>query len=782
MSAVVIIIIICIILIGGGAFGYMTIMKKKEAEEKLRKANENIITSSEDNKLSLFNLAISDGADLDFRDNEGNNALMIASKKGNSKIVKKYLELISKKNKDLINKRSSSTTYTPLMYAAENDHLNIVKLLINKKINSKMICNINLITRSSKQNEDTALSMALKYKNIDISKFLINNNSIKLDIENKNGDIALLIALKKNLELELVSNIIDKCSDDDLKHENKDGEDALFLAVNQNKQKYVEILFKKFEKTTQKDIFYEFFTSKEYDNKTLYEIAKLNKNSEIAQLLAEKFTDFLFKKFYDKVVNNDPSKLVRNGLDVNKLYKINGEDLYLLDVIINAYVINDDSNPDILLKTLKYLISNDLNYKKKIIPSQDMEYNILMILSTQKKFNDVSKYLFNLDKDLAYEKLININGSYKKNLDTLQIMMTIPNSLDDNIDLFKILYNDEKCDKEEIYKFYVNDDERETTLLKLAIEKGKYEIVKEIVNNTSKKYIFHVGSNDQKDNALQLALERNERYNDAGSNILYEEISKIYVEKLDMDVKFGNALSSGSVEEFKESMEYFGYDINMEYPIHNNEDNHKSTLLHLAIESGHSDLVNYILENGFENINFKAYTNAYQNHKTTPLFLALLTNNDLIAENILKLDNINVNEKLKFQGSGDMAYSYIMLCLMYGLDKPAELIIKNPSYDIEKNNDDLVFAVNFNNPTVIQFLLDKGLDPNKKETGMFNASAIEKAEQKNLITIVNLLKSYKINTSATTPPVTETFDQSYLKKNNFIPNIKYRYYNVFLEE
>merc|ERR1712172_404570 len=85
--------------------------------------------------------------DVNHRDNDGDTALMTAVEHGCVKIVEMLLEAKADPN---INKKSTSTENSPLMIAAKNGHLEIVKSLVENgaKVNYK------------DENEKTALKVA----------------------------------------------------------------------------------------------------------------------------------------------------------------------------------------------------------------------------------------------------------------------------------------------------------------------------------------------------------------------------------------------------------------------------------------------------------------------------------------------------------------------------------------------------------------------------------------------------------------------------------------------
>jgi len=136
-----------------------------------------------------------------------------AAKSGDMEEVKKLIA--EGKN---VNEKKKFSKKTPLMYAVENDRINIAKLLLAKGAE----------TNDADTLGDTALLKAAEKTNLDIMKMLLKNGA-DVNATNNNGDTPLLNVTKKGhivaVELLLSYNpIIDV--------KNADGETALNSATS----------------------------------------------------------------------------------------------------------------------------------------------------------------------------------------------------------------------------------------------------------------------------------------------------------------------------------------------------------------------------------------------------------------------------------------------------------------------------------------------------------------------------------------------------------------------
>jgi len=106
--------------------------EKEGREEKVEisVANDNLLSSAKDGNLKDVKTAIDNGADINYKSDVGDTALMLASEKGHKDIV----EFLLKQDGIDINAKSNSEM-TALMYASSDDYKDIVKLLIDAGAN-----------------------------------------------------------------------------------------------------------------------------------------------------------------------------------------------------------------------------------------------------------------------------------------------------------------------------------------------------------------------------------------------------------------------------------------------------------------------------------------------------------------------------------------------------------------------------------------------------------------------------------------------------------------------
>jgi len=114
--------------------------------------------------------------------NDGNTALLDASKNGHTEVVKVLLT-VTGINVNAQNKYGK----TALMNASKKGHTEIAKLLLK-------VSDIKVNLQDNDNNGDTALMMASKKGHIEIVNLLLRNTGIDVNVQNKYGDTALLYA------------------------------------------------------------------------------------------------------------------------------------------------------------------------------------------------------------------------------------------------------------------------------------------------------------------------------------------------------------------------------------------------------------------------------------------------------------------------------------------------------------------------------------------------------------------------------------------------------------
>ncbi|XP_048245813.1 ankyrin repeat and KH domain-containing protein 1-like [Haliotis rufescens] len=119
----------------------------------------------------VYNLLVSEGADLSLTDKDNSDCLMLACKEGNMSIVK---HLLSLKTFD-INRKGGFFMQTPVMMAVEKGHYNLYNLLVSHGAD---------LSLTDKYNSD-CLTLACKKGNMSILKHLLSLKTF--DINRKGG-------------------------------------------------------------------------------------------------------------------------------------------------------------------------------------------------------------------------------------------------------------------------------------------------------------------------------------------------------------------------------------------------------------------------------------------------------------------------------------------------------------------------------------------------------------------------------------------------------------------
>ena len=226
-------------------------------------------------------------------------SLLLAAMKGDLKLVEHFIN--SGTNVNISDKYGM----TPLYHAAENGHLEVVILLLEKGADNKFACDAykwtplhkaiqnghtqtaiyimkymkyNFDMKVRDHNRDTPLHTALFMENIDIIKFMLNNFDCDVTSHNHHAHTPLDIACMKDLPLPIVKLLLEKgANPNSLLDETNPGWTSLFHACKSCNQSLLTLLIKHGGILDYKD---------SYDN-TLYHIACLYGNLDIVKLLFE---------------------------------------------------------------------------------------------------------------------------------------------------------------------------------------------------------------------------------------------------------------------------------------------------------------------------------------------------------------------------------------------------------------------------------------------------------------------------------------------------------------
>ncbi|KAG4100127.1 ankyrin repeat-containing domain protein [Neocallimastix lanati (nom. inval.)] len=167
--------------------------------------------------------------DINYRGLGGNTSLMTAVECGNYEAME---SLLNHKNIDI----NITNDYggTALMYATSNavDNKRNVHMLV-----SKPDINLNL----KDENEETALLLSIKYKNIKIADYLVKQKLIDVNTKNIFGDCPLLLAIEYPNMHPLVNTLLQR-EDIEVNIQNKNLSTPLMLAIQNNYEDIVKKL------------------------------------------------------------------------------------------------------------------------------------------------------------------------------------------------------------------------------------------------------------------------------------------------------------------------------------------------------------------------------------------------------------------------------------------------------------------------------------------------------------------------------------------------------------
>ena len=163
-------------------------------------------------------------ADINYQNEEGNTALMLASEGGHYHVVKLLLL-----NKDLNINIQKSNGMIALMFACANGHYQVMELLLSKDINIQ------------DNNGWTALMFASCYGHHQVVELFLSIN-IDINIQNNDGVTALMFA-SCNGHHQIVELLLSK--DPDINLQNNDGLTALMFASYYGRYQVVELLLNK---------------------------------------------------------------------------------------------------------------------------------------------------------------------------------------------------------------------------------------------------------------------------------------------------------------------------------------------------------------------------------------------------------------------------------------------------------------------------------------------------------------------------------------------------------
>jgi len=236
-------------------------MSKKVLSPKTLSKELNNQIKKDDSNLETIQELINNGADINYQDRNNMTALVFAVMNNHIKIVKLLLE-----RPDINVNIQNNFSMSALIVAASKENNEIVKLLlghpnINVNIQDYLERTALIVAVSKENNEtvklllenpninvdiknedgNTALMMAAPKKNTEIINLLLEHPNININIQNKLGRTALMLTATQGTTENLM-NILRKNPDTDIK--NNDGNTALMMATKAKKYNIINILNK----------------------------------------------------------------------------------------------------------------------------------------------------------------------------------------------------------------------------------------------------------------------------------------------------------------------------------------------------------------------------------------------------------------------------------------------------------------------------------------------------------------------------------------------------------
>ena len=174
---------------------------------------------------SIAEILVRAGSSLDYQDESGDTALIIATRTGQLSLVKTLIE--NNAQIDLANNQR----WTPLMIAAKHGHYEVAEALLNGKANID----------ARLPDGEKAIHLASEFGKVQIIGLLIKNGA-NVEQEKNDGWTPLMIAAKHG-QYEAAEALINGGANFDASL--PDGVTALYIASKYNKKNLVELLIKK---------------------------------------------------------------------------------------------------------------------------------------------------------------------------------------------------------------------------------------------------------------------------------------------------------------------------------------------------------------------------------------------------------------------------------------------------------------------------------------------------------------------------------------------------------
>ena len=606
----------------------------------------------------------------------GRNALIYASRNGNTEILKKLLQKDQCKNEINIKDNKAKTAFD---YACEFGHVDVIKILLD-------CCNELKINEV----EINPLILSCTRKKTDVVEMLLTSTSINVNVKNRIGDTPLIHSIKmiarqtdenERQKLIKIIEMLLKKEEIDLNISNMNGERALYLAVFANERKLVKMLIEKGAKIAD-----------DVNPKTaINKYVPIFQNPDIPYKIKILFSDY-FKKYIEAVFYKKYDE--KDNKKIHEIFNrfIEGDKTKIVYEQIIHSTINDSFDPN-------YLPEGETNtILMSTIKSKLDMYNISRVVS------------------LLLEKGANVNTQNENGYTALMLACDNENI---DLDIIEMLL-------EKGADLNIRDSKGRTALM-LACTTGYSSLVEillkrgsnvNITNSSGSTALMFACLKDGKDRnkIIKMLLNKDadvniiNRNGDTALNLLYGENENMVDENIIIDI----------LDKIDQNLMCVDKLDNIEKKIIDLR-NRKTGLSPLIFEcsnkkeEGRLNIINKLLEKGAD-VEIKSSDNE------TLLFFPLRNPNpELNQHNIIEIllgKGLDINHKNK---NGE---TILMIASAYGFKNVVEMLLKYEADVNLKNQDDntaLNVASAQGNTEIVPMLLKRKLDDidNMSKTNTF---------------------------------------------------------------
>lgn len=188
-----------------------------------------------------------------------------------------------------IDRYDPSNGNTPLLIAAANGHLDVVKFLIAK--------NANVLKKSNDENGYTILHFYAAQGDIETVDYLLDEAKMDINIKDSHGRTPLLIAAAAENQLDMVVHLYTRCGAE-IKVKSKEGLNTLMTAIMNNRVDVVKWLIQHHK-----------FDEKEKEEACRYD----NKNRPLMAMVLSKWKDGSYKVLM-KISEVDTTRYITDAM------------------------------------------------------------------------------------------------------------------------------------------------------------------------------------------------------------------------------------------------------------------------------------------------------------------------------------------------------------------------------------------------------------------------------------------------------------------------------------